>query len=187
VSPEEEALRAVVARLDGLGIAYMVTGSLASTHHGRPRTTQDVDVVIDPDAEALSRLVAGLHDDGFYVDDGVAAEALSRRGQFNAIQPESGVKIDLIVRKQRAFSIEELSRRKSVELAGGTRVSIASAEDSVLSKLEWARRAGGSEKQLADVVGVLEVQGEALDRDYVERWADALGLTDLWRRVSPPA
>ena len=187
MSPEEAAIHAVVAELEALAIPYMVTGSLASTHHGRPRTTQDIDFVIDPGEPQLRQLVSGLREAGFYVDPDVAREALKRRRQFNAIQPDTGVKIDLIVRKDRPHSIEELHRRARVELAGGTAVSLATAEDCILSKLEWSRKAGGSEKQLADVMGVLEVQGPRLDLGYIDRWARELDILDLWQRLRPPS
>lgn len=183
MSPEESAIRAATGCLEDLGIAYMVTGSLASAHHGRPRSTHDVDIVVDPEPGAVSVLVVRLREAGFYVDAQTAAEAMQRRRQFNAIQTESGVKLDLIVRKDRPYSIEELRRRRPTQLGEGTSVMVASAEDSVLSKLEWARKAGGSEKQLADVAGILEVQGNRLDVAYIDRWAAALGVADLWNEL----
>ena len=75
-------------------------------------------------------------------------------------------------------------RRRPADLAGGLGVFLATPEDTILSKLEWARKGGGSQRQLADVAGVLEVWGASLDRGYVERWAAELGVTDLWRRLT---
>lgn len=183
MTPEEAALGEVVRLLEALGVPYMVTGSVASSHHGRPRMTQDVDVVADPTPAALARLVDELASAGFYVDRATAQDALARRRQFNVIEPRSASKIDVIIRKERPFSHEELARRRSVQLGSGTRVWLASPEDTVVSKLEWARKAGGSEKQLGDVAGILAVQGEALDREYIERWVRELGVFDLWERA----
>ncbi len=185
MTPEEQALQRVARTLEALQIPYMVTGSVASSHHGRPRTTQDVDFVIDPDPGPLSGLVRALANDGFYVDSRVADDALRRRAQFNAIEIESAIKIDLIVRKDRPFSIGELARRRRVELFTGCTVALATPEDSILSKLEWAQKGGGSERQLADVEGVLQVSGAGLDRAYIEKWARELGVLDLWQRVAP--
>jgi hypothetical protein len=182
LTAEEDVLADVARRLAALGIPYMVTGSLASSLHGRPRTTHDVDIVIDPTAAALDGLVAELLAAGFYVDAGVAREALWTRRQFNAISAPTGFKVDLIVRKERPFSREEFRRREAVEL-GGASVSLASAEDTILSKLEWAKK-GGSERQLADAAGVLAVKGPSLDRRYIERWARELGVTDLWEKIA---
>jgi hypothetical protein len=183
---EEDVLARVARSLDALAIPYMITGSVASSFHGRPRSTHDADIVIDPTREALRALVRDLASAGFYVDANRAEQALSGRRQFNVIDTASAFKLDLIVRKDRPFSREEISRRQRGELAGTT-VALATAEDTILSKLEWARKAGGSERQLADACGIVEVRGADLDRSYIERWANDLGVLDLWEQVSRQA
>lgn len=179
----DEVLLYLIELLDRLGVPYMVAGSLASSHHGRPRATNDADVVIDPDAAALDAIVAALQEHEFYVDLGRARDALSRRRQFNAIHVATAWKLDLIIRKDRPFSREEFARRQPVEIRDGAHVVMATAEDTILSKLEWARRGGGSEKQLDDVAGVVSTV-RSLDVQYIEKWADALGISDLWAAVS---
>lgn len=178
----EETIGRLVRRLESLGIPYMLAGSVASSHHGRPRATNDADIVIDPTAEALDELVAALLADGYYVDPQIAREALRARRLFNAIDPETAFKIDLVIRKDRPFSREEFGRRERRDL-GGLSLSIATAEDTLVSKLEWAQKAGGSERQLDDALGILEVCAGRLDRAYVESWAAALGVLDLWQDV----
>lgn len=182
MTPEEQALLRVAGELEAESIRYMVTGSLASSYHGRPRSTHDADIVIDPTAAQLERLIQRLPPAGFYVSPERARDAFRRRLQFNAIHTETACKIDLIVRKDRPFSLAELERRQPAELSFGSRLVIASPEDTILSKLEWARKAGGSEIQMADAAGVLEVNPH-LDRLYVERWAAELGVLDLWRHL----
>ena len=183
MSPEEEALATVVRALDLLGIHYMVTGSVASSYHGRPRATHDADIVIDPGPSQIGPLVDALTKAGFYVELERAKDALRRRAQWSAIETQNACKIDLIVRKERPFSREELGRRKRVNLQAAAGVAMATPEDTILSKLEWARKGGGSEKQLADAAGVLELN-PGLDRAYVERWAAQLGVTDLWQEIA---
>ena len=183
MSPEEEALATVVRALDRLAVPYMVTGSVASSYHGRPRATHDADIVIDPTSQQVESLVRELVATAFYVDLERARDALRRRTQFNVIETRDACKIDLIIRKERPFSREELDRRQPVDLPLGTGVSMATPEDTILSKLEWARKAGGSEKQLDDATGVLELN-PGLDRAYVERWAEDLGVSDLWREIA---
>lgn len=161
----------------------MVTGSVASSVHGRPRQTHDADVVIDPTREQLEALVAGLLESGHYVDRGRALDALARRLQFNVIDPRTAFKIDLIIRKRRPFSREELGRRQMVALSPGVRIAVASPEDTILSKLEWAKKAGRSQKQIDDAAGVLEVN-PGVDRSYVERWAAELGVLELWQEIA---
>jgi hypothetical protein len=182
LSAEEDVLAQVTRLLADLGVPYMVTGSLASSVQGRPRTTHDADIVIDPAPAGLDRLVAELQAAGFYVDLTVAREALRTRRQFNAISISSAFKVDLIVCKDRPVSREEFRRRQPGEL-GGVTVFLASAEDAILSKLEWSKK-GGSERQLADAEGILAVKGTSLDRDYIERWAAQLGVVDLWHRIA---
>jgi Mg-chelatase subunit ChlI len=182
MTPEEQALLGVARLLEALNIPYMIVGSIASSHHGRPRSSHDADVVIDPAPASLDVLVQRLADSGFYVDAKRAREALASRRQFNVIDTESASKVDLIVRKDRPFNREEFRRRYRAEISEGVRCDIATAEDTVVSKLEWARKSGESEKQLGDVAGILEVQPD-LDRAYVSRWAEELGVTDLWERM----
>ncbi len=171
-----ELLATVVGRLDLARIPYMVTGSLASSYHGEPRATRDVDIVIDPDAASLTRLVDSLVAAGFYVDLDAARQSLVDRTQFNAIGPEA-TKIDFIIRRDRPFSIEEFARRQPADLLG-TPGFVATAEDLVIVKLEWAA-ASGSDRQLRDVAGILAI-AETLDVAYIERWAAALGVAETW-------
>lgn len=179
MSFEEEAVGRLVRRLESLGVPYMVAGSVASSHHGLPRATNDADIVIDPTPEALEALVTALAADGYYVDAKVARDALRARRLFNVIDPESAFKVDLIIRKERPFSREEFRRRERRDL-GGLAASVATPEDTILSKLEWARKGGGSERQLEDALGVLRVGAGRIDRSYIAQWAATLGVEDLW-------
>jgi hypothetical protein len=183
MTPEEDVLARLARSLDALAIPYMITGSVASSFHGRPRSTHDADIVIDPTREALRALVRDLANAGFYLDADRAEQALDSRRQFNVIDTASAFRLDLIVRKDRPFSRMEFSRRQRGELAGTT-MSLTTAEDAILSKMEWARQAGGSERQLADARGIVAVRGGDLDRPYIARWASDLGVLDLWEQIS---
>ena len=112
-----ELLAMLVGLLDQNGVPYMVTGSLASSYHGEPRATRDVDIVIDPGDEALDRLTDSLRDAGFDVRRDVARDALASRTQFNAIGPDAS-KVDFIIRRDRPFSVEEFRRRQPADLLG---------------------------------------------------------------------
>ncbi len=178
-----DLLRRLVEKLDAAGVPHMVAGSFASTYHGVPRSTQDVDIVVDPTPASLGALLAALPVDDYYFDADAARDALRRRSQFNLIDMATGWKVDLIVRKARPFSVEEFQRREPAELFG-TRVFLATAEDSIISKLEWAKL-GDSELQLRDVAGILSVRGARLDRAYIDRWVATLDLAEQWARVKP--
>lgn len=175
-----ELLGRVVQLLDDANVPFMIAGSFASTAHGIPRTTQDVDIVIaPPDARALDALVASMSPSAYYVDADAARDAFKRRSMFNVIDQASGWKIDFILRKNRPFSREEFERRVELSLLG-TRVFVGSAEDTIVAKLEWSRQCGGSERQRRDIAGILATVGTALDLAHIVRWVSELGLDDEW-------
>jgi hypothetical protein len=173
-------LQTVIGVLDASGIPYMVVGSFASAIHGEARSTRDIDIVIDPNAKQLDQLVAALDPELFYVDPDTARDALRRRSMFNVIESATGWKLDLVIRKARPFSIEEL-RRRQIKTVFGRSVAIATAEDTILAKLEWAK-AGASDRQLEDVAGILRVQ-TSLDVAYLDRWIDELDVRPQWERA----
>lgn len=174
----EDAFRRITSALDRAGIAYMLTGSFASVHYGAPRATQDIDIVIEADPTVLKSFVQSLERDEFYADVGAALEAQRKESMFNIIDRETGWKIDLIIRKSRAFSKEEFNRRCAVDLEG-IRIFVASAEDIVIAKLEWAKL-GKSQRQIDDVATILRLRRDALDRSYMEKWISTLELGEEW-------
>jgi hypothetical protein len=170
----------VLETLEKAGIPFMVTGSHGSSLHGQPRATQDLDVVIDPTAEQLEQLLTKLRD-RYYVSSDAARDAFRRRSLFNLIDFEEGWKADLIIRKDRPFSIEEFQRRQ-VQLLHGRPMPLASPEDVILSKLEWNKMTP-SERQVTDALNIVLVQGAKLDRAYMRRWATQLGVTEKLEEV----
>jgi hypothetical protein len=172
---QETLLSEMIKRLEAAGIPFMVTGSHGSSYHGRPRTTYDLDLVIDPDPTQLEAFLASLGD-RYYGSREAARDAFSRRSMFNVIDFASGWKVDLIFRKDRPFSVEEFGRRQ-VGLLQGCRVPIASAEDIILSKLEW-NAITPSERQLQDALDVAIANWQSLDQGYLRKWAPVLGVTD---------
>ena len=162
--------------LEAAGVPYMLCGSVASIFHGVPRTTQDVDVVVELTGQRVAALLARLPGDDYYVCESAAFDAVRTQRQFNVIDLSTGWKADLIVRKRRPFSRVEFERRQRVEILG-VPVWVASAEDTILSKLEWAE-AGGSARQVQDARGVMEVCGAALDVGYLRTWAVELGVAE---------
>jgi hypothetical protein len=169
------------AALGKAGIAYMFTGSFASSFHGTPRASNDFDLVMAPTAEQLKTLKGILIDADYYFDLEEALHELKRGGQFNIIDLASGWKIDFIIRKKRAFSLSEFNRRFPIEFEGLS-IFMASAEDVVLAKLEWAKKSS-SERQIEDVAGILRIRANELDRTYIERWIEDLQVEPQWRQA----
>lgn len=177
----EDFLRQVCATLEEAGVQYMLTGSLASSIHGVPRSTQDVDIVVAPREEQLATLIEAFQSRGLYVSGEEAASAFRLRTQFNVIDFANGWKADLLLRKEREFSLLEFGRRVEMDLQG-MRLVVASAEDVLISKLEWAK-VGGSDRQIEDAAGIVRLQGDELDLAYVERWVASLLLQEQWQSV----
>lgn len=178
----ERFFERVVYELERAAIPYMVTGSVASAAHGRVRATEDIDIVIAPTAEQLRDFVSRFPSDQFYADDQDALESYRQRVPFNIIDFATSWKCDLIFRKDREFSRVEFERRQPYTV-GGLRVFVATPEDVLIAKLEWAKM-GESERQIEDAAGIIERQGAKLDREYLERWIRELSLQTQWERAS---
>lgn len=178
----ESLLRVLASALGDAGIPFMLTGSVASAFHGAGRATMDVDLVIDPTPAQLAAFVQHVEGAGIYVSDVAAREALEHRAMFNVVDPESGWKGDLIIRKERPFSLEEFRRRVPAVLLG-IALDVATLEDLVISKLEWARM-GGSSRQLEDVRSLLRLAEGDVDQSYIDHWVDVLELGRQWHEVA---
>jgi hypothetical protein len=176
----EEALELLLSKLDECGIPYMITGSFASNIHGLPRATQDADIVIEAERRTLERFLKTLGS-GFYRSSETAMDALAQEQMFNVVHLETGFKVDFIIRKSRPFSGMEFSRRQPVFYLGATRW-FASAEDTILAKLEWSKM-GGSERQFNDALSVAKLQKDDLDRTYLEKWARELEILNLLKKL----
>jgi hypothetical protein len=130
-----EPLRIVTRTLERLGVRHMVCGSLASSVHGEPRTTHDFDLVADLSLGDAAGLVASLGD-AFFADEASVRDAIDKGSSFNVLHLASGHKIDVFVLRRRTFSREELARAQIRKLAEDLHLPVASAEDTLLAKLE---------------------------------------------------
>lgn len=179
VTEELEVLAIVTARLESAQMPYMVTGSMAANYYAVPRMTRDIDIVVELSPGDIDRL-CDLFQGDFYVDRDTVRAAIGEQGVFNAIHVERVVKVDFIVRKDTEYRRAEFARRRRVS-ADGVEFFLAAPEDLIISKLEWGRDSH-SEVQRADVRNLLASVAD-LDRDYIVRWVDRLGLGALYREV----
>ncbi len=173
-----EVLGRIATHLHESGIAYMLVGSFASSFHGALRSTHDIDLVIEATPDQLKNLILGLQRQGYYAELDAALDAHQHESLFNVIDSSTGWKIDFIIRKSRAFDEEEFGRRRPAKLYD-IQLFIASAEDVVISKLEWAKL-GGSQRQIEDVGKVLAAQWKSLDQNYLSKWIKELQLEQQW-------
>lgn len=165
---------------DSIGVNYLVGGSLASSIHGIPRATQDVDVVADLKLNQVKELVKQLEKD-FYIDEDMIKDAIRRRKSFNIIYLATMFKIDVFIHQPNERGQEEMSRRETYTIPGTEQaLQIASAEDMVLEKLRWYELGNRiSDRQWKDIQGILEVKKDQLDLDYLRNNARALNLSEL--------
>jgi hypothetical protein len=177
---ESELLADCLRRLNRAGIVYYLTGSMASNYWGIPRTTHDLDFVVQLPMSAVPRLVGQFSGD-FYLEESAVRAAYRPPHQFNAIDTRSGLKVDFWLPKSAPFDREMLRRRINVMLLGEP-AWICTAEDVILHKLLW-NHISPSDRQIGDAAGVVAVQANGLDRSYLRAWARELDLTDELERV----
>lgn len=185
VSDPIRALLAVVGILEELQLPYAIGGSVASSVFGEPRASADADLIVELAEQRLPELASRL-EGGFYISEDAARDAIRRQSSFNIIHLESMYKIDMFVASSSTLDREQLSRRVQVDLTLEPRCSayVTAAENVVLRKLDWYRQGSGiSDQQWRDVLGVLKVQGSALDVDYLRRIAEEADLTALLERA----
>jgi len=177
----QDLLSRLTSALERAQVPYMLTGSVASSAHGLPRSTRDLDIVIAPTRAQLLTLIQQFPDSHYYADKQQALQALSNRSQFNVIDYSSAWKVDFIIAEDSDYGREAFGRRRFIEIAGN-HVYIASPEDVLIAKLRWAKL-GGSDRQLQDAAGILSTQGGNLDVVYVEQWVRNLSLEEQWQSV----
>src|SRR5438477_3885959 len=175
----EDVFRRIQAALEAADIPYMVTGSFASSIHGEPRASKDIDIVISPTQEKLAAFIDQFPSDRYYAVKEDALEALAGGYMFNIIDFTSGWRIDFIFLKPRPFSQMEFSRRKEEDL-GDLKLTVATPEDVLIAKLEWAKL-GQSERQMEDAASIIRIKGDGLDFSYVERWVRELNRDEQWQ------
>jgi hypothetical protein len=179
MSEELEVLITVTGRLETADIPYMITGSMAANYYTVPRMTRDIDIVVELSGPDVDRVMELFQDD-FYIEQEAVETALRERTMFNIIHNAFVIKVDIVIRKENEFRFEEFSRKKRISVEGHE-MFIVAPEDLILSKLEWAKNTR-SEVQLADVRNLL-TGVEGLDRNYLIRWANRLGLESLYREI----
>jgi len=180
VSEQLDVLLDAASRLDASSIPYMISGSMAMNYYSQPRMTRDIDLVLEVGPRDVAQ-IERLFSKDYYLDTIAIQSAIEQRGMFNMIHLAHVVKLDCIVRKETEYRRLEFSRRRPVEISG-RRVFMVSAEDLLISKLEWAS-GSRSELQLRDVRNLIAAVTH-LDWDYIRRWTLSLGLEGLLDEVT---
>jgi len=179
MSEELEVLKEVAGKLNGAGILYMISGSVAMNFHAQPRMTRDIDIVIHLMPADIKKFM-DLFKDDFYLEEETVRAEVERKGMFNLIHNKYIIKIDFILQKEDVFSRSAFGRRFKADI-DGVMIDITSAEDLIIAKLNWAKDSM-SEMQIRDVKNIKNY-AKNLDIKYVEQWVDKLGLKEIYGRV----
>lgn len=176
------ALDPVVNAFEKIGVSYYLGGSVASSAYGIARATLDVDLVADLSVQHVNSLTEMLKSD-YYIDKEMILDAIKRHSSFNLIHLETMLKVDIFIIKDRPYDGVAFQRKRKDTLdeeQGADEFYFASPEDIILNKLEWFQMGGKvSERQWHDVLGIMKVQRELMDKEYLRRWATELGISDL--------
>jgi hypothetical protein len=179
---QADFLKGVAGFLESAGVKYLLTGSFASSIQGEPRLTHDVDLVVAMSDDAVRALIKAFPPPRYYLDEKAAIQAVHARRMFNLLDTDEGDKVDFWMLTGEPFDRSRMERRQQIE-AFGMHLWVSSPEDTILMKLKWAAQSGGSERQFRDAKRVYELQKGGLDSEYLEKWADTLGVTDSFRRL----
>ncbi len=176
ITQEEQnnVLKDCSERLDKLGIAYMLTGSMALIHYAQPRNTTDIDIIIELTSDDVENFIKEFEPD-YYVPHSRIKDAIYRNRMFNLLNQQTIIKIDCVIRKDDEFNLLAFSRRRQVKYTDYFDVWIINKDDLILSKLNWAK-ISRSEMQMRDVANLLR---NGYDIEYVNKWAEKLGVSDM--------
>ncbi len=167
-------LKLVVKRLEDLKIPYILTGGLAVSFWGLPRTTHDIDIVIEAKSEDKDKIVNSFKKD-FYISEEAVRQAIEQRFTFNIIHYKAGLKIDFWLVKKDTFRISEFKRRLKEKIFN-KQIYIISPEDLILEKLLWYRE-GQSTRHLEDIEGILKISKPNLN--YIKNWAEKQSTIEI--------
>jgi hypothetical protein len=177
-----ELLLHACTHLERLGVPYMVTGSVSSAAYGEPRSTNDVDIVIDLTEEMIPDFCSGFADEAFYYSEDAIRDAVRQRFQFNVLHTTGGYKIDFILLGNSEYDLIRMGRARDFEYFPNRRLKFASPEDVILKKLYFYKE-GGSEKHLRDIAGMIDVIGNELDYQYIRNWSKEENVAEIWDKM----
>lgn len=179
-------LEPVVKTFEELGVLYYVGGSVASSAYGIARATLDVDLVSNLQSHQVNLLVEKLKP-AYFIDSEMILDAIKTRSSFNIIHLDSMMKIDVFILIDKPYPQKAFERKRIDTLddeAGSIKIYLCSPEDIILNKLEWYKAGNQvSERQWLDVLGVIKVQGDSLELEYIKRWAEELDVIDLLEKA----
>lgn len=179
---QPELLKWVIKTLDKQEIPYMLTGSVVSSMYGEPRASHNIDVIVAITSKHINVLIETFPSDRFFLNKESIEEAIDNGGMFNLINKEGGDKVYFWMLTNNAFDLSRFKRKRTEKFLN-INMKVQTPEDTILSKLKWAKDSGGSEKQYHDALRVFVVQGKTLDHLYMEEWAKKIDVYKFYRKI----
>ena len=179
---QPKLLKKVLAILEEHHIDYMITGSLVSSIQGEPRTTHDIDILVNITRASIPALVNAFQPPDYYISEAAIEDAIRLKSMFNLLDTKEGDKTDFWILTDDAFDRSRFNRKVTEKILRLS-MNISTPEDTILMKLKWAKLSGGSEKQFTDALRVYEIQFENLDINYIKLWVNYLQVHELWERL----
>jgi hypothetical protein len=180
---EKKIFLKMIVGLEKLNIPYMISGSVASILYGEPRLTNDIDVVVALKTSDIPKLKNTFPSNEFYVlPDSAILEELKRKGQFNIIHIESALKMACIILKDTEFELEQFKQRKKIPFLDNIEAFTTTPESIIINKMLFYKL-GHSEKHIRDIIGILRISENIVNKNYIENWSKELQLEDIWNNI----
>ena len=176
----DEVVLKVIENLNKMDIPYFLTGAMAVVYYGEPRTTHDIDLVIAMKNSDVSTMIMNFEED-FFIDEVSIKTAIKEKSMFNAMHKETGFKVDFWILGDDDFSKKRFMRRVKVEILGTT-MYLPTAEDAIISKLEWYKKSD-IDKHFFDALGIYRIQREKLDMEYINNWCQKKSISEYWLEI----
>lgn len=175
------AIRPVIRLFERHSIPYFIGGSVASSKYGRPRSTLDVDLIVDLKLSMVPILVEALKND-YYIDSDMIAEAIQRSSSFNLIHYDTMIKLDLFLLKKHTYDETSMMRKKTDKFEDDPEdedYAFSSPEDIIINKLKWYEMGDRvSDHQWNDILDVIKIQANSLDKEYLKKWCSTFNLSE---------
>lgn len=179
---QQELLKKTVEALNNAQIDYFITGSIVSSIQGEPRLTHDIDIVADINFSNFNKFITYFNIEDYYYSFESIISSIETKTMFNIIDSSEGDKVDLWILKNEEFDHARNSRKYKINF-GNIEIYVTSAEDTIISKLLWSKKCGGSIKHYTDALKVFEIMKEKIDMNYIKIWVEKLNIQELWKKI----
>lgn len=166
-------MRRVVRALNRSGLKYLLTGALATSYYGRPRTTLDIDVVVAAKEKDLATLARALGFANLKVEEPRLEAAWRSKYRITTFEDrKSPHTLDII------FTDGRLERKSGSIL--GLHTFYQTAESLVLAKLKMIKATIQRERAMIDREDIKAIlKGSRIDLKRLRRRAKAQTTSEI--------